>query len=135
MLALTLNTNADGQNGQTFVERIAAAELTLPSGAITQVRVRFEAGTTEQLTITNAYVEHRAAAGDAYDFAATPVQLLFSGSGSVTIPSGTSQWSDWAAFGSDIAELRHAVKQLERTDWIEIVNENGVERYRPLARP
>lgn len=39
------------------------------------------------------------------------------------------------AFGSDIAELRHAVKQLERTDWIEIVNEDGVERYRPLARP
>lgn len=39
------------------------------------------------------------------------------------------------AFDNDIVELRHAVKQLERTDWIEIVNEDGVERYRPLARP
>ena len=38
---------------------------------------------------------------------------------------------------SNIEELKDitAVKQLERTDWIEIVNENGVERYRPLARP
>lgn len=39
------------------------------------------------------------------------------------------------AFDNDIAELRHAVKQLERTNWIEIVNEDGIERYRPLARP
>lgn len=39
------------------------------------------------------------------------------------------------AFDNDIAELHHAVKQLERTNWIEIVNEDGIERYRPLARP
>ena len=98
LLTQTLNTNADGQNGQTHVERVAAAAMTLPSGAITQVRVRFEAGSTEQLTITNAYVGHRAGAGDAYDFSTTPVQLLFSGAANVTIPAGTTQWSDWASF-------------------------------------
>ena len=39
------------------------------------------------------------------------------------------------AFDNDVVELRHAIKQLERANWIEIVNEDGVERYRPLARP
>lgn len=39
------------------------------------------------------------------------------------------------AFDNDVVELRHAIKQLERENWIEIVNEDGVERYRPLARP
>lgn len=39
------------------------------------------------------------------------------------------------AFDNDVVELRHAIKQLERANWIEIVNEDRVERYRPLARP
>lgn len=97
-LTLTLNTDADAQNGQTHVERVAAAALTLPSGVITQMRITWEAGSTEQVTITNAYIGHRAGAGDAYDFAATPVQLLFSGLASVTIPAGTLQACDLASF-------------------------------------
>jgi len=98
LFSLTLNTDADEQIGQTHVERVAAAAMTLPSGVITQVRICFEAGSTEQFTITNAYVGHRAGVGDAYDFSTTPVQLLFSGSESVTISAGTTQWSDWVAF-------------------------------------
>lgn len=39
------------------------------------------------------------------------------------------------AFDNDVMDLLHAIRQLERTDWIEIVSENGIERYKPLARP
>lgn len=98
LLTLTLNTDADAQNGQTHVERVAAAALSLPSGIITQMRVTWEAGSTEQLNITEAYIGHRAASGDAFDFSVTPVPLLFGGVANVTIAAGTTKASDWASF-------------------------------------
>lgn len=94
----TLNDDADGNTGATRRQMINAAILTDPGFTPVEARVRFEAGSGEQLTITKAYIGHKAGAGDAYDFAATPVQLLFSASASVTIPAGMAVESDWAAF-------------------------------------
>lgn len=84
----TLNLDAGANNGLTTVMRFETSVLTLPSGVISQMQFTFEAGAAEALTITNAYVGHQAGSGDLYDFAATPVQILFGGSGSVAISAG-----------------------------------------------
>ncbi len=96
-----LDTDQNGWDGFTLVQRFEAAALTMPSGNILTMTVRFEAAAAEGLTITNAYIGHAAASGDAYDFSATPVQLLFSGSGSVAISAGATATSDSASFVYD----------------------------------
>jgi len=98
IFAQTLNTNGDGQNGFTRVAGFAVAALTLPPGNIARVRFTLQAGTTQAITLSGAHVGHAAAAGDAYDFLATPVQLLFAGSGSKVIAANTSEVTDWATF-------------------------------------
>jgi hypothetical protein len=128
----TVNTDENGYNGFTFVMSFAVAGLTLPAGAITQIRFTFQAGSTEALTITNAYVEHVAGAGDAYDFAATPVQLLWAGAASKVITANTNATTDWANFhynktsdllcafymgggvGSDMSRYKTAVSNVSR---------------------
>lgn len=94
----TLNADSGGWNGYTSVLRFETAALTLPTDAITRTRVRFEAGAGEALTITDSYIGHAAAAGDAYDFLDTPVQLLWSASATIAISAGTTATSDWASF-------------------------------------
>lgn len=96
-----LDSNNGGWNGYTTVMKYTTAALTLPSYSIARMRVRFEAGTVEGLTITNAYVGHKAASGDVYDFASTPVQLLFSGAAGVAISTSSTATSDWANFAYD----------------------------------
>lgn len=102
MYTQTLNADNASLNGNTFVILFSVAELTLPAGSITQMRVTFEAASaSEGLIVTDAYVGHRAGAGDAYDFAATPVQLLFSGVANVSIGIGGTATSDLASFAYD----------------------------------
>jgi hypothetical protein len=96
-----LDTDGGALNGLTLVQRIAAAAMTLPAGTITQMRFSFQAGNAEGLVITNAYVQHRAGAGDAYDFSTTPIQILFGGSGTKTIAATTTEVSDWVTFAYD----------------------------------
>lgn len=97
--SLTLNSN--GWTGYTGVIRIPASAMALPSGSITRIRFRLQAGSTEGFTVTNMYTEHRAGSGDPYDFATTPVQVLFAGSASKVIAAGTQEWSDWVTFAYD----------------------------------
>lgn len=101
LFSQALDSNDGGLNTDTYVFRFEAAALTMPSAAISQIRVTFEAGTTEAGTITNAYIEHAAAAGDSYDFATTPVQLLVSGGGTIAIPISSTVTTDWANFVYD----------------------------------
>jgi len=98
LFSATLGLNSNDWNGYTFVQSIPASAMTLPSGSIIKVRFRLQSSTTETRTVTNAYIEHRAGAGDVYDFNATPVQLLFAGSGSKVIASNSEEWTDWATF-------------------------------------
>lgn len=95
---VALDTDANGQDGYTHVQSFAVAGLTLPGWSIAKVRITFEAGAAEGLTITNAYIGHAAGAGDAYDFAAAPVQLLFAGGASKAIALGATALTDWASF-------------------------------------
>lgn len=94
----TLNLDTDGLNGYTVVAGFAVAALSLPPGAITRMRITFEAGAGQALTITNAYIGHAAGAGDAYDFAAAPTQILFSGGAVGAMIAGASLTSDWISF-------------------------------------
>ena len=95
------DVNGGGNNGITFVQRYLAAGLTLPSGAISNIRITIEAPAAETCTITNSYVEHQAGSGDVYDFATTPAQFLWTGAANVSITAGNSKTSDWVAFVYD----------------------------------
>ena len=97
----SVDTDSDTWNGNTFVQRWAASDLTLPSDAIARMRARWEAGSTEALTISEAYVGHKAGSGDVYDFAATPAQFLFSGGASGVANAGSTITSDWVNFVYD----------------------------------
>lgn len=96
LFSQSLSIDSDGWNGLTVVMQIPASAMSLPSGSIARIRFRLQAGSTQGFTVTNMYTEHRAGSGDAYDFAATPVQVLFGGSGSKVIAAGAQEWSDWA---------------------------------------
>jgi len=98
LFSAALSSNSDGWNGFTGVIRIEASAMSLPSGSITKLRMRYKAGSSEGFTVTNTYMEHRASSGDVYDFATTPTQILFAGSASKTISAGTTEWSDWMDF-------------------------------------
>lgn len=87
-----LDTNSSDNALYTFRQVLKAAVFT-QSGS--SVIVTFQAGSTN-LVIDGAYIGAQGA-GDAYDFAATPVQLLFGGSGSVEITAGATQASDTAS--------------------------------------
>lgn len=96
-----LTNDSNGWTGENMVHQFAVANLTLPSGAITQVRITVQAGSSEAVTYTKLYVGHKAAAGDRYDFAATPVAVLFGGSASKVVAAGTQEVSDWVTFAYD----------------------------------
>ena len=101
LFTASLTLNSSGWTGSTGVERVQASAMSLPSGAITQVRLTLKAGSSDAFTLTKGYVSHRAGSGDAYDSAATPVQLKFAGSNSKVISAGTEEVSDWADFSYD----------------------------------
>lgn len=103
LYTLTLGLDANSKNGLTTRVVFPIANLTLPISAPTRFRVRIPAGSSEGLTITAAYIGVKAPSGDAYDFAATPTALTWNGSGTVVIPSGTSQWSDWVPLAWDLS--------------------------------
>lgn len=94
----TLDTNTSGFTLNTIRAILSPANLSnVPPTTITQCRVALTAGSTN-FQIGAAYIGHQAGSGDEYDFAATPVQLTWSASGSTTIPTGTTVYSDWVPF-------------------------------------
>lgn len=94
----SLTTDADGWNGNTIVDVWNTSALTIPSGIIVQIRATFKAAAAQALTITNAYIGHKAASGDAYDFLNTPTQLLFGGGASGTASAAGTVTSDYVNF-------------------------------------
>ncbi|GAA0623244.1 hypothetical protein [Thalassospira tepidiphila] len=88
------STNSSGNTGRTVRQRIAAAAI---SSGGQSVSVTFKASSSAGLTIGSAYIGIAAASGDAFDFASTPVQLLFSESGSAVISAGATATSDFSS--------------------------------------
>ena len=97
----THNIPSAGWNGYTLVIAFDTAALSLPDDSITDVRITFRYPSSEGCNLAKVYVGHGASSGDAYDFAATPAQVLFSGSGSVSIGTSAVVTSDWTSFAYD----------------------------------
>lgn len=111
-MSQTLNNNTTGYGGFTIRQWFAAGVISLSGNP---VRVRLTPTTTGLNTIlTGIYIGHAAGAGDAYDFDGAQVQVLFSGSGSVTLTAGgASVTSDEIGFALDetknlIVSMQHA---------------------------
>ncbi|TBE54480.1 hypothetical protein U8P68_10945 [Rhizobium ruizarguesonis] len=89
----TLTINGTGFGSTTIRQRIASAQISNAGG--TKVRVTLKAGSTGGFTCDAAYIGHKAASGDDYDFESTPTQLTFSGgSASGTAATGASIVTD-----------------------------------------
>ena len=97
----THNNNSGGWIGYTLVVVLETAALSLPDDSITDVRITFRYPSSEGCNLAKVYVGHGASSGDVYDFAATPVQVLFGGSGSVSIGTSAVATSDWTSFAYD----------------------------------
>ena len=89
---LVPNSNSSGYSGYTLRVVIPAAALAVGS----KIRLTLQARPANAMTIGAAYVQTAAASGDSYDFSGTPVQILFSGSGTVTVAANTSVVTDAA---------------------------------------
>lgn len=97
----THNNNSGGWIGYTPVIVFEVAALSLPGDSITDIRITFRNPTLEGCNLAKVYVGHGASSGDAYDFAATPEQVLFGGSGSVSLGTTSPTASDWVPFVYD----------------------------------
>lgn len=83
----------------TFRLVVAANYFTVP---FTSLKMDFKSGGGAAVDITAAYIGQAASSGNPYDFAATPTQILFAGSGAKTIASGATATTDVIAFAPDI---------------------------------
>lgn len=90
---LTLTANRATWGNFTIRQIISSANI-IKAG--TGVQVTLEAPSGTSLGVLAAYIGERS--GSTTSFASTPVQLLWSGSGTPTISAGTSLASDTAAF-------------------------------------
>lgn len=102
LTSTALGSLTDSTNG-SWAAQLAWVQV-IPNSAFSsgkRVRVKLKASTAG--TYGPVYLGHKAASGDAYDFAASPapVQILFSGSSTVALGTDGEQWSDYASFAVD----------------------------------
>lgn len=101
----SLDTDANATT-TNYTWRIIFPTALLSNTGNPYVRVTFKASSSEALTLDPCYIGQKADSGDAYDFQAAPVQLLFGGNAGFAIAAGATQVSDSAAFsipaGKDI---------------------------------
>jgi hypothetical protein len=79
-----------GWAGTTMRQKIPSAILVAGS----KMRITLGCGSGNVAHITAAYIQAKAASGDPYDFSTTPVQVLFAGSSTVSIPGLSTALSD-----------------------------------------
>ena len=94
----TMTTDTTGDRGLRV--RIPADSL---SANGTQVRVNFEAHSSSDTTIVDAYIGEQASSGDNYDMeSGTITRLTFdTGNTGCTITAGTTKYSDWVDYSFD----------------------------------
>lgn len=92
-----MGTNSAGWHSNTLVVVIPTSKLS-PLMAASKIRLTMAAATTKPTGVASAYIGHKAASGDSYDFAATPVAITVGGNASFTIPQSGSSVSDEIAF-------------------------------------
>lgn len=94
---ITADGNDVGWNGFTLRQRIDAAALANFDKDLCRVTIH-AAIASEGFSVSKVYIALKAAAGDPYDYASAPTQLLFGGASGFSIATGTSIVSDSAAF-------------------------------------
>jgi len=100
----TFGTALDANSGSSTSEYawrnlVPAASFSIDSG---EVRVKLEAASDLDTYIAGCYIGEKAASGDAFDMQpGTISQFLFSASGTILIPAGTTATSDWLTYSFD----------------------------------
>lgn len=82
--------NEPGYGGVTLRVSIPTAGLLAGS----KIRLTILAGSATQTVIGKAYTQIKASSGGPFDFASTPVQILFGGNAGVTITGGSEVVTD-----------------------------------------
>lgn len=82
--------NEPGYGGVTLRVSIPTAGLLAGS----KIRLTILAGASTQTVINKAYTQIKASSGGPFDFASTPVQILFGGAAGTTIAGGTEVVTD-----------------------------------------
>lgn len=90
-VALSSFSSSSGWAGYTLRSVIPAADLL--AGSKLRLTLR-GASSGADLAVSAAYIGLQATSGDVYDFAASPVQVLVGGSGSFSVPTGSTVVSD-----------------------------------------
>lgn len=93
-----LDANTGGRASNNVRVRIPAVNL---SGSGSSIRVTFEAGASEGVTILTAWIGEAAGSGDIWDFTGDQVQLLFGGDADTVLALGTSEATDFVSYSYD----------------------------------
>lgn len=83
-----------GWNGYSFRCAISPTAI-IATGTTCRLKITAGSGT---ITIGKAYIGDKAASGNAWDFATTPIQVLFSGNPNITISPGVTVYSDMISY-------------------------------------
>ena len=94
----SVTTNGSGNTGNTIRILLTAANIAQNG---TSVAISLKAHSSSGATIDNAYIGQAATSGDAYDFASTPTEILWSGTSGVTLGAGANTESDFVTFTLD----------------------------------
>ncbi len=89
----------NGWNGYTIVQTIPLTDFSATTGS-TRIRLTLTGGSTEGFILSAMYVGN-GGGGDVYDFGGTPVQMLMSGGGTITVGAGATVVTDDVAFVKD----------------------------------
>ena len=93
----TLTSSFGNIDTKTVKVRLKPASMSVPSGAVTKIRLTLKGQADEPLTISKLYIGRRNSSGDAWD-AVSFTQLQVSGASAFTIPAAGQLVTDWVAF-------------------------------------
>jgi len=98
----TLTTERNGL--YTYcVRQVIEASLWSPAVTGTKIRITVKASGSNAWTLTEMFIQEQAAAGDAWDYAATPTRITWDGgnNGFAPISGGATKLSDEVTFAFD----------------------------------
>lgn len=96
-LSVTLTGSFGNMDAKTVRTRIKPAAMTLPSGAVTKIRLTLQGHADEPLTLAKCCIGKRNAVGDPCD-AVSLASLQVAGASAFTVPAGGQVVTDWLPF-------------------------------------
>lgn len=125
-----LSANSTGWGSYTIRQIIPASRLAA-SGS--KVKLTLTGASTISTVLTGVWIGEQAASGDAYDFAATPTPVLFSGAAGVTIAANATVTSDEVTFALDETKTYVVSFQLTSTEVRGTTGPSGTSYYKSGA--